>query len=253
MQLPDGPDVNIFGDRIKASYAMARAAIDVLKTTPAGQTILLATGKTMLEFYPALIRIAQEQSVDLTSFNYGHLDNYVWRPSSYPNGPGDEDFIKYLKKYFLEPAKIPEDHFYPINGLTEKPDLIAKKYNEWLSTQKIVAVFLGLGPAPEVHLAYIKEGTSLDKGVHHVFLSAITVARNVGRGEKVPTEAITVGLANIKQAANKFVLAIGKTEEVRLALTGPITNNVVATALRTEGFKETVHAYLDKASAEYLR
>jgi len=231
---------------------MAGAVVDVLKTTPAGQTILLATGKTMLEFYPALIRLAEKQSVDLTSFNYGQLDNYVWRPSLYPNGPGEEDFIAYLKKNFLEPARIPNYHYFPINGITEEPELVAQQYNGWLSNQKIAAVFLGLGPAPEVHLAYIKEGTSPEIGVHHVLLSDITVARNIRRGEKVPTEAITVGIANLKQATHKFVLAIGKTEEVRLALMGPITPNVVATALRTEGFKETVHVYMDEESAKGL-
>jgi 6-phosphogluconolactonase/glucosamine-6-phosphate isomerase/deaminase len=252
MKLPHGPDVNIFDDDAKASISMARAVVEVLKTTPVDQTILLATGKTMLEFYPALIRIAKEQAVDLSSFNYGQLDNYVWRPSVYPNGPGKEDFIEYLQKNFLEPANIPKDHFYPMNGITENPEQVAWEYNDWLSNQKIAAVFLGLGPAPEVHLAYIKSGTPLDVSVHHALLSDITVSRNKNRGETAPNEAITVGLANIKQATHKFVLAIGKPEEVRLALTGPITLNVVASALRTEGFKETVHLYLDRQSAMSL-
>jgi 6-phosphogluconolactonase/glucosamine-6-phosphate isomerase/deaminase len=242
-------NVYAFENGTIASLTMARDVVNILKNTPAGQTILLATGKTMLEFYPALIRIAKEQSVDLTLFNYGQLDNYIWRPSLYPNGPGKEDFIAYLHKHFLEPANIPADHFYPINGITKKPEVIAKSYDEWLSHQKIAAVFLGLGPPPEVHLAYMNAGTPLESGVHYSKLSDGTITRNTNRGETAPNEAITVGLANLKLATNKFVLAIGKPEEVRLALTGPITTNVVATALRTEGFGKTVHVYLDKVSA----
>lgn len=249
IQLPDGPDVHIAADRMKTCELMATAVVTVLTDTPPGQTILLATGITMLGFYPALILFAEEHSVNLASFNYGHLDNYVWRPSLYPNGPGKEDFFTYLQQNFLKPANIPADHFYPINGITETPQSVAKRYDEWLSTQNIAAVFLGLGPAPEVHLAYIKSGTPLSVGVHHEILSEVTVSRNISRGEKVPEEAITVGIANLKQATHKFVLALGKTEEVRLALTGPITPDVVATALRTKGFKESVHVYLDDLSA----
>ena len=249
INLPDGPDVRVSQNRISASKVMAQAVVNVLQTTPAGQTIILATGRTMLGFYPELIRIAEEQKVDLRSFNYGQLDNYVWRPSLYPRGPGSEDFIAYLQKNFLEPAHIPPDHFYPIDGVTEEPAQTAKRYDQWLSKQKIAAVFLSLGPLPEVHLAYMKANTPLDSGVHALTLSDSTIARNKTRGEKGPTEAITLGLANIRAAAHKFVLTIGKPEEVRLALTGPITPDVVATALRTDGFQESVHVYMDEVSA----
>jgi 6-phosphogluconolactonase/glucosamine-6-phosphate isomerase/deaminase len=242
------PDIHTFADGLQASEAMAQAVVDVLKITPAGQTILLATGKTMLDFYPALIRLAQSQSVDLASFNYAHLDTYVWRPSLYPNGPGKEDFITYLKENFLGPANIPADRFFPMNGVTDTPEIEAKRYDDWLTQQSIAVVFLGLGPPPEVHLAYMNAGTPLETGVHFSTLSDVTVTRNKNRGEMAPTEAITVGLSNLRHATHKFVLAINKPEEVRLAFTGPITTDIVATALRTQGFGESVHVYVDGVS-----
>jgi len=252
MKLSDGPDVHVYDDRNRASDAMAIDVVGKLLLTPPGQTILLATGVTMLDFYPKFIARARERDLNLSAFLYGHLDNYVWRPSEYPVGPGKEDFVVYLKENFLIPAHIPSDHFFPINGATEDPDAIAFDYEMWLKKQTVAAAFLGMGPVPEVHLAYMQAATPLDSGVHYSTLSSATIKRNVSRGETVPTEVLTVGLADLRRATHKFVLAFGKTEEVRKALTGPITTDVVATALRTDGFKESVHVYLDETSAQGL-
>jgi glucosamine-6-phosphate deaminase len=247
MKLPDGPDVHVCADRAGTANLMANDVVSVLCKTPPGQTILLATGVTMLEFYPKLISEARKKSLDLNRFTYGHLDNYVWR-----NGKGKEDFINYLHSNFLDPAGIPTDHFFPITGETDNPEQTAKDYEQWLQNQTIAAVFLGMGPIPEVHLAYMQAGTSLTQGVYYSTLSHSTITRNKRRGEDVPNEVITVGLADLRRATHKFVLAFEKEQEVRLALTGPITTDVVSTALRTEGFKESVHVYLDSASCKGL-
>jgi 6-phosphogluconolactonase/glucosamine-6-phosphate isomerase/deaminase len=201
----------------------------------------------MLGFYPLLIRKSREQGVDLSSFLYAQLDNYVWRPGLYPDGPGREDFIPYLHKNILDPAHIPAERFFPINGVTDSPEAEAKRYDDWLSKQTIAAVFLGLGPAPEVHLAYIKSGTPLESRTHYVKISDVVITRNTGRGEHAPTEAITVGIANIREAKHKFVLAIDKEKEISLALDGPVITDVVASALRTDGFGKSVHLYTDSS------
>lgn len=249
---PDGPRMQILANRETAAALMANRLLDVLDSARDGDTILLATGNTMLSFYPELIRKAAERQINLARFNYGHIDNFVWRPEDYPNGPGEDDYVRYLRANFVGPAGIPEGRFHPINGFTHTPEKTAAAYNSWLEKQHVIAVLLGIGPEPVAHLAYMRSDADLEQGVSYLPISPETVARNVKRSQESgkaapPDECITLGLRFLRRAEHKFVLASGSEYRRRIDVTfnGPVDPQVIATFLRTSGFRETVEVYLD--------
>lgn len=250
---PDGVNIHVSPTPEEARLSMADDILNVLANAEDGQTVILSTGNSSSKFYPVFIEQARERGIDLTRFHYGHLDNYAYDPQAYPDGTDNEDYEKYLRRHFIEPAGIPEDHFHPIRGLSDHPEEVAAEYDAWLSTRPIVAAIAGaMGPEPVVHFAFMKPGMDLERGVSVIDLSEETVERDRQRAIEggyppPPDRAFTLGLPHLRRARHLFNINCGPEyrKRVELALTGPVDPNVIATYLRTEGFRDKVHIYLD--------
>lgn len=256
---PDGPLIHVCPTPDQTYAAAVANFLDILEKAKEGDAVLLATGDSYLPFYTVLIARAKN-GVNLAQFRWGHIDNFAYDAKNYPEGTGEQDYEKFLRRHFIEPAGIPNDHLFPIGGLTANATQTAREYNQWLEKQRIIAALMGLGPEPVVHIAYMKPDMDLEQGVAAIELSPETVARNEERAKKEgklppPKTAITLGLPHLRRAEHKFVLACGDgyAERVRLALAEEINPNIIATYLRTEGFRDTVDVYLDATSAKHLK
>lgn len=229
-------------------------------------SVLLAADSTHLSVYSQIIKHAKAFNVDLGSIHWGHLDNYAYPQSEYPNGPDTYDFVTHLRRHFIDPAQIPDDHFHPIVSWgTDNLSQVAIDYDAWVRNVQPVIGLFGLGPVTpahmksstvpdEVHLAYITAQTPLKVGYHYLpELSQATIYRNrVMRGETSPTGGITMGPRNIQQLQFKLVSAWGKPQEVAAAFLGPINLGTVATMLRRHNYRRRTHIFLDRASAQPL-
>lgn len=255
-QLAEGPRVLVYETPDDAAAAMAIATVGKLSQVD-NPTVLLATGETMRPYYRKLIELSRTDHTIhavLTRTTYGQLDNYVYRPEAYPHGPDQTDFSRTLLREFLDPMGIHEDRFLPLNGHTRNPEGIAKFYAKGLSLRRLTVVNFGLGPLPEVHLAYMREGTSFDADVHYVpRLEESVIARNKNRGENPPSEAITIGHKTYANAQYIQVLCFGadKAASLERALYGEITPRMVATGLRRPGLGN-VEFYVDQAAAQLI-
>jgi len=235
--LDEGPRVRVYETADHAITAMALETVRKLGQVE-NPTVLLATGRTMQPYYQKLLALAHIHRIYgdiLRRTTYGHLDNYVYRPKAYPHGPDETDFSRTLLREFIDPLGIHEDHFIPLTGYTDAPEGIARMYAKGLSLRQITLVNFGLGPMPEVHIAYMQEGTPFDTDVHYIpRLSEGVIARNIHRGENPPTEAITIGHKTYENAQHIQVLCYGeeKKELLDTALYAEISPQIVATGLR---------------------
>lgn len=255
----DGPMIHVSPTPQETHASMADDLLDILASAQVDDTVLLATGNTFVPFFAKLIARARERGISLAKFRWGHIDNFSYNPREYPSGTDDEDYEKYLRKHLIEPAGIPEDHFFPIKGLSANPAKTAADYDRWLGNQHIIVVLMGLGPEPVVHIAYMRPDMDLEQGAAAIEFSPETDERNKQRAQKEgkpppPKHGITLGLPHLRRAEHKFVLAYGDSyaERVRLTFGEEINPNVIATHLRTEGFRDTVNVYLDRTAAKYL-
>jgi 6-phosphogluconolactonase/glucosamine-6-phosphate isomerase/deaminase len=116
--------------------------------------------------------------------------------------------------------------------------------------RQMTVVNFGLGPLPEVHLAYMRQGTPFDTDVHYVpKLEEGVIARNKDRGERTPTEAITIGHKTYEHARYIQVLCFGSEKAASLAraLYAEVSPQIVATGLRRPGLGQ-VEYFVDRAA-----
>ncbi len=234
--------------------AMARAAADeaaaVMRAAVEARGVvhaMFATGNSQLAFVEALV--AATPDVPWSDTVVFHMDEYVGVGPDHPAG-----FCRWIRERIAEPARPRAVHY--IDGLAD-PATEGPRYAALLADHPLDLCALGIGE--NGHLAFNDPGVAdfddpLDVKV--VELDAACRSQQVAEGHfpdiaSVPATALTVTVPALLRAGR--VLAIvpeaSKAEPVRAALTGPITTNCPASALRTAG-----HAilYLEPASAALL-
>jgi glucosamine-6-phosphate deaminase len=223
--------------------ALMRAAVEARGVAHA----MFATGNSQLAFVETLITATPD--VPWSDTIVFHMDEYVGVGPDHPAG-----FCRWIRERIAEPAKPKAVHY--VNGLAD-PAEEGPRYAALLAEHPLDLCALGIGE--NGHLAFNDPGVAdfsdpLDVKV--VELDTACRNQQVAEGHfpdiaAVPATALTVTVPALLRAAR--VLAIvpeaRKAAPVRAALTGPITVDCPASALRT-----TSHAvlYLEPASAALL-
>jgi hypothetical protein len=122
-----------------------------------------------------------------------------------------------------------------------------------LEAAPIDLAVLGLGH--DAHVAFNEPGSSPGTGVHRVALHPSTIAAaapDFGGAERVPREALTVGLRTLLAARELLLIVTGaeKAEALREALEGPIGPHAPASLLRGH---PCLTVLCDRAAAARLR
>jgi glucosamine-6-phosphate deaminase len=174
------------------------------------------------------------------------LDEYY--PCS-PDSP--HSFVRYVRERVFEELKISKENRFLINGLAEDPEAEALRYNSLLKKEKINLAILGIGPGS--HIGFNEQGTPFDKETHLANLSQETIDRDrIERGQSTPEYAITQGISNILSARKILLLGYGSKKGAYLnsALTGSVTPDIPASALRLVGDKVSI--FIDSEAARSL-
>ena len=234
--------------------ALARAAADeaaaVLRAAVAARGVahaMFATGNSQLAFVHALVH--ETADVPWSDIVVFHMDEYVGVGPEHPAG-----FQHWIRSRISEPAQ-PKAACY-IEGLGDAA-AECERYADLLRRHPLDLCCLGIGE--NGHLAFNDPPVAdfadpLDVKV--VELDQACRAQQVNEGhfpqlDAVPAEAITVTIPALLRAGR--VLAIvpegRKATPVRDALTGPITTECPASALRTASHAAV---YLDPESSRLL-
>lgn len=233
----------------------------------------LATGSTPLPVYQEIRRLYHAGELDLSGVSTFNLDEYVGidrgHPESYHRFMWDELFEGLLwsprspkgiraKRIHVPPANVSsitqlgEREFNRLHRVFRRRDYgseLNKRELAWVLKQRasryerqlrqegpVDLQILGIGE--NGHIAFCEPGSPRDGRTSIVELTENTREVNArffdGDLDRVPTHAMSMGLASIMSAKRIILIATGerKREAVDLALNGPITENVPASLLR---------------------
>ena len=208
----------------------------------------LATGSSPVGLYQCMIKDHQENGTsykDILTFN---LDEYVGIPRDH-----EQSYWTFMHQELFDHIDIPEENVHVPVGCGEDPEADCVAYEAELVKHDIDIQVLGIGS--DGHIAFNEPGTPFDSPTHLMDLEQQTINDNArffdNDPSKVPTRAITMGLASIMRAKKILMIATGanKADAVKGMLEGPKTVDCPASILQDH---PDVVVVLDEAAASKL-
>ena len=193
----------------------------------------LPTGSTPLETYKELIRLHKAGEVSFKNVVTFNMDEYVGLEESHP-----ESYHSFMWNNFFSHIDIDPKNVHILNGNAE--DLVAEceAYEAAIVEAGGIDLFMG-GVGEDGHIAFNEPFSSLQSRTCIKTLTPDTIAVNSrffgGDISKVPTQALTVGVATILSARKVMILATGpkKARALRHAIEGSYNHMWTLSALQT--------------------
>jgi glucosamine-6-phosphate deaminase len=167
--------------------------------------LILPTGHTPLGMYEALRAHAADGSLASEHATVLQLDEYLGF------APDDErSYRAYLRR---ELRGVPLGAFHGLDGSAADPVAECARHQALLDEAPIDLVVLGIGR--DGHVAFDEPGSPPDAGARRVELHPTTredAAAELGGLDRVPREALTVGLRTLRAAREIVLLASGEAK-----------------------------------------
>lgn len=212
--------------------ALSRRAADILLGAIREDPRLvlgLPTGRTPVGMYDRVITEcsrAYHCFREVTTFN---LDEYAGIPREHPGS-----YFNYMKHHLFDHVDIDPANAHIPHG--DAPDLdaeCARYEREIADAGSLGLTFLGLGQ--NGHIGFNEPGTPFDSRTRVVELSHSTRIANADlfTDRKVPTHALTIGIATILESKRIILLASGESKRDAIARleSGAIDESFPASAL----------------------
>lgn len=226
---------------------VAHAIAQQLRDKP-DSVIVLPTGSTPIPVYDYLIRMHREWGLDFSQATFFNLDEYVGLGPDHP-----QSYHNFMQKHFFGHVNNDPSRTHIPNGLAADIEEECRAYEDKIrAAGGIDLAFLGMGG--NGHIAFNEPGSPLDSRTRVVDLDGKTItdnARFFESASEVPTQAITMGLATIREAARIIMMVTGekKADTVHRLFTGGITSDIPASVLH---FHPDAYVYLDGEAASRL-
>ena len=193
----------------------------------------LPTGSTPLETYRELIRLHKAGEVSFKNVVTFNMDEYVGLEESHP-----ESYHSFMWNNFFSHIDINKENVHILNGNAEDLEAECQAYEEAIVAAGGIDLFMG-GVGEDGHIAFNEPFSSLQSRTRIKTLTPDTIAVNSrffgGDITKVPTQALTVGVATILSARKVMILATGpkKARALRHAIEGSYNHQWTLSALQT--------------------
>jgi len=240
------------------SSAAASRMLERLKSDP--ETVLgLPTGRTPEGMYARVVGICGKSDPcfrQVTTFN---LDEYAGIPASHPGS-----YFTYMKRHLFDHVDIDPRRIHLPDGLglrwvdktssfEERLRLECADYESSIAAAgSLDLTFLGLGQ--NGHIGFNEPAASFESRTRVIELSESTRHANAEHFQdgKVPTRAITIGIATILESHSIVLMASGdrKAEAVARLETSKPTPDFPASAL---SMHPDVTVILDRKAARLLK
>jgi len=194
-------------------------------------TLGLATGSSPLPVYEELINRYRRKALSFANATMFLLDEYVGLRSDHPQSNRAS-----IARDFADHVDLSGDALQGLDGTSSDVRATCAGYEKLiLSAGGIDLQLLGVGS--NGHIAFNEPGSLFASRTRMTTLSERTRtdnARFFEHPEEVPQHALTQGVGTILEARHLVLVASGasKAEPIRLAVEGPITERVPATALQ---------------------
>lgn len=243
----------VYNNKVVACAVVAQEIKSLIQANDAQnkKTVLgLATGSSPIELYKELVRLHKNEGLSFKNVVSFNLDEY------YPMAKASEQSYHYFMHHHLfnHVDILPENVNIPSGTVAEND---AQKFCADYET-KIDALggidiqILGIGRTG--HIGFNEPGSSFESLTRMVELNKVTIqdaAGDFGGEDKVPTKAITMGVASVFKAKRVVLFAWGakKATIVKESLVNAITDQVPATYLQKH---QDVTYVLDTEAASEL-
>lgn len=210
----------------------------------------LPTGSTPLATYNRLIELYRAGEISFKNVITFNMDEYVALAEDHP-----ESYHSFMWNNFFQYIDIKRENVHILNGNASDLQQECAAYEEAIVAAGGIDLFLG-GVGEDGHIAFNEPFSSLNSRTRIKTLTPDTIAVNSrffgGDISKVPTRALTVGVATILSAKVVIILATGrkKARAVRHAIEGGYNHQWTVSALQTHPAGIIV---CDDPAAEELR
>jgi len=198
-------DVDLVSDW-SAKYVAKR--IRDFKTGPNRYfTLGLPTGGTPLGMYKRLIELHKAGKVSFKYVKTFNMDEYVGLPQEHP-----ESYHHYMWFNFFKHIDIQPENVHILNGNAPDLQVECEKYEAEINAAGGIELFIG-GIGPDGHIAFNEPGSSLVSRTRVKTLAHDTIIANArffdNDIEKVPKQALTVGVGTVMEAHEVMILITG--------------------------------------------
>lgn len=233
--------------------AMSRKAADfvaeMVRSKP-NCVLGLATGGTPVGLYTELIRRNREEGLDFSEVVTFNLDEYCGLPPDH-----EQSYRYFMEEHLFKHLDPRPKQTHVPDGMAPDPEAFCEQYEQMIrDAGGIDLQVLGIGG--DGHIAFNEPGSSLASRTRMKTLTGETVednARFFASRDEVPRFAITMGVGTILEARRCLLLASGvnKAKVVHLAIEGPVSSEVTASALQLH--RDTIVVLDEDAACELDR
>ncbi|MBQ8870176.1 MAG: glucosamine-6-phosphate deaminase [Alphaproteobacteria bacterium] len=196
-----------------ANYVVYR--INKFKPTKDKPFVLgLPTGSTPLGMYKELIKMYNERKVSFENVVTFNMDEYVGLK------PTDKQSYRYfMEETFFKHINIKPQNIHMLDGMTKDYEKECKNYEKDIKEVGGIHLFIG-GIGADGHIAFNEPFSSLSSRTRVKTLTESTIKANSRFFDndisKVPTTALTVGVATILDAKEVIIIATGENKATAL-------------------------------------
>ena len=189
-----------------------------ISARPAGRPFVLGlpTGSSPLGVYKKLIEKNRAGEVSFANVITFNMDEYLGLPRGH-----EQSFWHFMHENFFDHlVDMKPENINILDGMAEDPEEECRRYEEKIAAAGGIDLFLG-GVGVDGHLAFNEPGTSLTSRTGLRSLTAETRIINSrffgGDPEKVPEQALTVGIGTVMDARELLILISGPSKQRALA------------------------------------
>lgn len=223
--------VHTYADATALARALADRICAEMAASP-GLVLGLPTGRTPLPFYEQLRIRSRDHCADWSRVRTFNLDEFVGLA---PGSAGS--YRAYMQRELFDHVNLRPGNIEFLRGDATDLDEECERYERALAEAGGLDVIV-LGIGTNGHIGFNEPGPSLEARTHRARLQPTTRQSNLGlfdgQLDRVPTEALSMGMATILHARAAVLIATGaaKVPAVTQMLEGPITTELPASFLQ---------------------
>ena len=215
-----------------AAHYIARKINEKAARTSEPFVLGLCTGSTPIGTYAELIRMVKAGEVSFKNVISFNMDEYVGLPVDHP-----ESYHSFMHTYLFDQIDEPAENIHILDGNAKDIDAECAAYEAAIVKAGGFDLFLG-GVGEDGHIAFNEPFSSLSSRTRVVTLTQDTREVNArffdGDFNKVPKQALTVGVATVLSSQEVVILAFGskKARALKDAIEGPMSHYCTLSGLQ---------------------
>ena len=240
--------IHVFDTEHEVARALAAHVADAIAKTPS-IVLGLPTGNTPIATYRELGRLHAAGRVSFAGVSTFNLDEFV---GVGPDHPGS--FRQFMQHQLFDAVDVWPERIHFLNGMAPDLDAECVRYERDIEAAGGIDLQL-LGIGANGHIGFNEPAEGLAALTHRVTLHDGTRRDNAalfgGDPERVPREALSMGMATILKTGAVILIATGQRKAgcIERTVRGPLTTQLPASFLQTH---RSIELYLDAAAASLL-